>query len=236
MSRVHGSRRAPAPDASTGPADAAGPGRGIARPGLRRTAVAVAGAVALATAVGGCGIRTTTVPVDAGPAPSRVPCTLSGKETATRSEPQMPVRVYLVCASALEAVDRTVPIAEGRTGNRVLIAQALLQELREDPSETEREAGFASLVRGPLTVSPPRDGDPAGTLRLSRQPEDLPPAALAQVVCTLAESEAATAGGTVVLAGPGEYAPRGYRCTDSVKQRPDTALPTAGPLPSPAAS
>ncbi|MER7814146.1 hypothetical protein [Streptomyces sp. NPDC096153] len=230
MSRVHGSRRA------AGPGTEAGPGRGTARHGVRRAVAAVAGAVALAAAVSGCGIRTTTVPVDAGPAPSRVPCTLSGKETAAQAQPQMPVRVYLVCASALEAVDRTVPISEGRTGNRVRIAQALLGELLEEPSETEREAGFASLVRGPLTVSPPRDGDPAGTLRLSRQPEDLPPAALAQVVCTLAESEAATAGGTVVLAGPGEYAPRGYRCTDSVKQRPDTALPTTGPLPSPAAS
>ncbi|WP_244291817.1 hypothetical protein [Streptomyces wuyuanensis] len=225
------------PDAPAGAGgNAAGTEHGTSRPGARRAVAALAGAIALAAAVSGCGIRTTTVPVDAGPAPSRVPCTLSGKETATQTQPQMPVRVYLVCASALEAVDRTVPISEGRTGNRVRIAQALLGELLEEPSETEREAGFATLVRGPLTVSPPRDGDPAGTLRLSRQPEDLPPAALAQVVCTLAESEVATGSGTVVLAGPGEYAPRGYRCTDSVKQRPDTALPTAGPTPSPAAS
>lgn len=57
-------------------------------------------------------------------------------------------------------------------------------------------------------------------------------AALAQIVCTFAESEAAADDGTVVLGGPGEYPPRGYRCTPSVKLRPDTALPTAGPLPS----
>ncbi|WP_443045612.1 hypothetical protein [Streptomyces sp. NBC_00259] len=207
-------------------------GRDSAGLRMRRVVAAAAGAVAFAAVVAGCGIRTTTVPVDAGPAPSRVPCTLSGKETATQTQPQVPVRVYLVCASALEAVDRAVPIAEGRTGNRVRIAQALLGELQENPSETEREAGFTTLVRAPLTVLGPRSGDAAGTLRLSRQPEDLPPAALAQIVCTFAESEAAADDGTVVLGGPGEYPPRGYRCTPSVKLRPDTALPTAGPLPS----
>ncbi|MEV0965837.1 MULTISPECIES: hypothetical protein [unclassified Streptomyces] len=233
MIRVRGQRRAPAPDA-TAAAGPAGPGRGVPRPGARRAAAALAAAVALAAAAG-CGIRTTTVPVDAGPAPSRVPCTLSGKETATSSQPQLPVRVYLVCASALEAVDRTVTVSEGRTGDRVRTARLLLGELLEQPSATEREAGFTSLVRGPLTLSPARDGDPAGTLRLSRQPGDLPAAALAQVVCTLAESPAAAGSGTVVLAGPGDDAPRGYRCTDSVRQRPDTALPTADlPIPAPA--
>ncbi|MEV4920023.1 hypothetical protein AB0K47_24830 [Streptomyces tirandamycinicus] len=232
MSRVRGTHRAAAPDAAAA-AGPSGPKRGTPRPGVRRAVAALAGAVALAAAAG-CGIRTTAVPVDAGPAPSRVPCTLSGKETATATQPQLAVRVYLVCASALEAVDRTVPVAEGRTGDRVRTAQVLLGELLEQPSGPEREAGFASLVRGPLTVSPPRDGDPAGTLRLSRQPEDLPAAALAQVVCTLAESPAAAGSGTVVLAGPGDYTPRGYRCTDSVKQRPDTAPPTAGPAMPPA--
>ncbi|GFH35986.1 hypothetical protein SCWH03_22080 [Streptomyces pacificus] len=199
---------------------------------MRKAAAALAAVAALVTAAG-CGIRTTAVPVDAGPAPSRVPCTLSGKPTPTPAQPQMHVRVYLVCASALEAVDRTLTVSEVRTGVRLRTARTLLGELMEQPSATEREAGFSSLVRGPLAVSPPRDGDPAGTLRLSRRPEDLPAAALAQVVCTLAESPAAAGSGTVVLAGPGDHAPRGYRCTDSVKQRPDAAPPTAGP-PTPA--
>lgn len=212
------------PGGTTGPAPAA----------IRRTALALVGALALAAAASGCGIRTTTVPVDAGPAPSRVPCTLSGKETAAQAEPLVRVQVYLVCASALEAVDRSVPIDEGKTGDRVRIARALLGELLEDPSESEQEAGFTTRVRAPLTVSDAREGDPPGTLRLSRQPEDLPTAALAQIVCTFAESGAAADGGTVVLGGPGDYAPRGYRCTSMVKQRPDVVLPTAGsPSPSP---
>ncbi|MGW7369313.1 hypothetical protein ACWGI8_39320 [Streptomyces sp. NPDC054841] len=220
-----------------GTAGAGGAGdRGSAASRIRRAALALVGAVTVAAAAAGCGIRTTTVPVDAGPAPSRVPCTLSGKETATQTQPQVPVRVYLVCASALQAVDRTVTIAEEKAGTRVRVAQALLGELLEEPSQTEREAGFTTLVRGPLTVSPPRESDPEGTLRLSRQPEDLPPAALAQIVCTFAESEAAAAGGSVILGGPGEYAPHGYRCTRTAKERPETALPTVGPLPSPSPS
>ncbi|GBQ00292.1 hypothetical protein SSP531S_17060 [Streptomyces spongiicola] len=233
MIRGRGQQRPPAADA-TADAGPAGPGRGAPRPRARRAAAALAAAVALAAAAG-CGIRTTAVPVDAGPAPSRVPCTLAGKETTAPAPQQMPVRVYLVCASALKAVERTVTVSEGRTGDRVRTAGILLGELLEQPSATEREAGFASLVRGALTVSAPRDGDPAGTLRLSRRPEDLAAAALAQVVCTLAESPAAAESGTVVLAGPGDDAPRGYRCTDSVRQRPDTALPTTAlPAPAPA--
>ncbi|MFE7774100.1 hypothetical protein ACFU5O_09395 [Streptomyces sp. NPDC057445] len=200
--------------------------------GAWRAAVAAAGAFVLAGSVAGCGIRTTSVPVDAGPAPSRMPCSVAGKESSAQASPGvLPVRVYLLCASALAAVDRTVTVSEKTVGNRVLVAGALLDQLQAEPSEAEREAGFATNVRGPLTVTRARADDPEGTLRLSRQPEDLPPAALAQIVCTLAESEAAADGGTVVLGGPGEYAPRGYRCTDAAKVRPETVLPTVGPLP-----
>ncbi|MFC5799706.1 hypothetical protein [Streptomyces formicae] len=199
---------------------------------VRRAGVALAG-VALAAAVAtGCGIRTTSVPVDAGEAPSRMPCSVGGKETAAQAQPEaLPVRVYLLCASALVAVDRTVPLPEKAAGDRGLIAAALLNELLADPSAAEREAGFVTNLRGPLTVRPARENDPRGTLRLSRQPEDLPPAALAQLVCTFAEGEAAADGGTVVLGGPGDYPPRGYRCTDAAKERPETVLPTVGPLP-----
>ncbi|MGW1880956.1 hypothetical protein [Streptomyces sp. NPDC001970] len=203
-----------------------------ARARLRRGAAALAGALVVAAAATGCGIRTTSVPVDAGPAPSRVPCSLTGKETRTPAAPgAVPVRVYLVCASALEPVDRTATVSEKAAGDRSVIARTLLDQLQADPSAAEREAGFATDVRGPLTVAPARDGDPEGTLRLTRQPEDLPPVALAQIVCTLAESEVAADSGTVVLGGPGEYAPRGYRCTDAAKERPETVLPTVGPLP-----
>ncbi|MER6994449.1 hypothetical protein [Streptomyces sp. NPDC000410] len=203
------------------------------RVGPGRVLRAVAGAVGVAVfalAVAGCGIRTTSVPVDAGPAPSRMPCSLSGKETATRAQPGgVPVRVYLVCASALVAVDRTAPGPEDAEADRLPVARAraLLDQLLAEPSVAEREAGFTTDVGGPLVVSSGWKGDPEGTLRLTRQPEDLTPTALAQIVCTFAESEAATAGGTVVLGGPGDYAPRGYRCSQAAKQRPETPLPTA---------
>lgn len=196
-----------------------------------------AAALAVLTAVvglGGCGIRTTQVPVDAGPAPSRVPCEVSRARITPQAQPQgVPVRVYLVCASQLESVDRTARIPEEKAvDSRVQVAQALLDELQREPSSPEHEAGFATYVRGPLALTGPRKDDPAGTLRLSRQPEDLPAPALAQIVCTFAESKAATADGSVLLGGPGNYAPRGYQCSARTRERPEEAVPTLGALPS----
>ncbi|HZX40055.1 MAG TPA: hypothetical protein VFF37_17340 [Streptomyces sp.] len=199
----------------------------------RRTAATLA-ALTTAVVLGGCGIRPTQVPVDAGPAPSRVPCEVTDENITPQAQPQgVPVRVYLVCASQLESVDRTAQIAEGKAADsRVQVAQALLDELQEEPSSPEHEAGFATYVRGPLTLSGPRKGDPAGTLRLNRQPEDLATAALAQIVCTFAENRTAATGGSVLLGGPGEYAPRAYQCSAGTKERPDETVPTVGPLPS----
>lgn len=199
----------------------------------RRTAATLA-ALTTAVVLGGCGIRPTQVPVDAGPAPSRVPCEVTDENITPQAQPQgVPVRVYLVCASQLESVDRTAQIAEGKAADsRVQVAQALLDELQEEPSSPEHEAGFATYVRGPLTLSGPRKGDPAGTLRLNRQPEDLATAALAQIVCTFAENRTAATGGSVLLGGPGEYAPRAYQCSAGTKERPDETVPTLGPLPS----
>ncbi|WP_243869385.1 hypothetical protein [Streptomyces liangshanensis] len=192
-----------------------------------RARVAV-GVLVLAFCATACGIRTTSVPVDAGPAPSRMPCEVPQKAVITQSSPGVPVRVYLECSSELVSVERAARIPAERTpDSRALIAQALLDELQAQPSAAEREAGFTTEVRGPLVVSPGRAADPAGTLRLSRQPEDLPTAALAQIVCTLAESEATD--GKVVLGGPGDYPPRGYVCAAETKTRPDAAVPTLGP-------
>ncbi|WP_405806533.1 hypothetical protein OG729_15175 [Streptomyces sp. NBC_00210] len=200
---------------------------------IRRAAAALAVLIATA-ALGGCGIRTTQVPVDAGPAPSRVPCEVTSQDLTPQAQPKgVPVRVYLVCASQLESVDRTARVSEKAVGSRTGMARALIDELAREPSSPEHEAGFATYVRGPLVLSGPRPGDPAGTLRLSRQPEDLPPAALAQIVCTFAEGRAAAADGSVVLGGPGEYAPRGYRCSAETKERPEEPVPTLGALPSP---
>ncbi|MFD3920372.1 hypothetical protein [Streptomyces sp. NPDC058595] len=196
-----------------------------------RSLAVLAGALALAGLAAGCGIRTTAVPVDAGAAPSRVPCEVSEGNLTTQAQPGVAVRVYLVCASELTPVERAASIpAEKALGDRVQVAQALLDELAEEPLGTERDAGFESYVRGPLTVSGARSGDPLGALRLNRQPEDLPTAALAQIVCTLIEGAATD--GSVVLGGPGSYGARGYRCDDDTKRSPESALPTTGPLPS----
>ncbi|AXG82819.1 hypothetical protein DVK44_22195 [Streptomyces paludis] len=194
----------------------------------------------LSVLASGCGIRTTSIPVDAGAAPSRMPCAIAGKNVITQTEPGVPVRIYLLCASGLSSVERAARIVKGTSpGNRVEIAQGLVDELLAEPSSAEREAGFTTSVRGPLVVSGARKGDPEGTLRISRQPEDLPTAALAQIVCTLAESESSeSTDGRVVLGGPGDYPARGYECGPETKRTPYAEVPTVDPnvaAPSPVA-
>ncbi|MEU8621736.1 hypothetical protein [Streptomyces sp. NPDC048623] len=192
-----------------------------------------AAAVLLAGLVTGCGIRTTSVPVDAGAAPSRVPCAVPGSPSETGVQSGVPLHVYLLCGAQLEAVERRSPLPEEKAaGDPVRTASALLAELATEPSDEERRAGFGTAVKGPLVVTAPRKGDPAGTLRLSRQPEDLPPTALAQIVCTFAESTAgepetaASGADSVILGGPGPYQPRRYTCTNALKERPETAVPS----------
>ncbi|WP_406093304.1 hypothetical protein [Streptomyces sp. NBC_01013] len=192
----------------------------------RRPAAALAGAALCAVLAAGCGIRTTSVPVDAGPAPSRVPCAMPAEDIATQAQQGIPVQVYLVCASELVTVDRAVRVQE-TTSDRLRIARALLDELRQAPPSAEERAGFSTHVPAPLRISGPRAGDPKGTLRLSEQPEDLPSEALAQIVCTFTESEPLVPDGSVVLGGPGDYAPRGYLCTTETKASPET-VPTTG--------
>lgn len=196
-------------------------------------ALALAGVVVLA----GCGIRTTSVPVDAGAAPSRMPCEVDKKDVITRSSPGVPVRVYLVCASGLVSVERSAQIPLQRTADdREKIAQALLDELQAQPSSSEHAAGFTTYVQPPLILGSDRKGDPPGTLRISRQPEDLASSALAQIVCTFVENgatdESQARAGQVVLGGPGDYPAHGYRCDKELKTRPDAPVPTFGPLPS----
>ncbi|MFF8984705.1 hypothetical protein ACF08E_15135 [Streptomyces globisporus] len=192
-----------------------------------RSAVSLAGLLAVAAMVSGCGIRTTSVPVDAGAAPSRVPCRISASDVATRSPDSVSAEVYLVCASQLVTVDRPMP-ADAVGAEPVEVARALLNEVQQAPSASERRAGFTTAVPAGLRVDPSRSGDPAGTLRLSSQPEDLSAEALAQLVCTYAESESLVRDGSVVLGGPGDYPPRGYLCTSQTKSRPgDLATPDA---------
>ncbi|WP_199809510.1 hypothetical protein [Streptomyces sp. NRRL S-920] len=193
----------------------------------RRIRAAAATAV-LAAALAGCGIRSTEVPTDFGPAPSRVPCVMSGSAIASQSGSGVPVEVFLVCAAQLVAVDRTVRVDEDKAAtDRVRIAQALLDELAAPPSESEKQAGLATDVRGGVRVSGPAGGDPEDTLRFSTPPEDLSAFALAQIVCTLADSAAAAEDQTVIMGGPGGDPLRRYSCTPEVRSRPGTvALPT----------
>ncbi|ROQ66518.1 hypothetical protein EDD93_0926 [Streptomyces sp. 840.1] len=192
----------------------------------RRLAAAVAGAVLCAALAAGCGIRTTSVPVDAGPAPSRVPCETPSPDSTAQPSQSIGAEVYLVCNSQLVTVDRTVEVQEAKAG-RLTLAVALLNELRKEPPAPERQAGFTTDVPATLRVSGPRTGDPKGALRLSEQPEDLTPEALAQIVCTYTESDPLVQDGTVLLGGPGAYAARGYLCTAETKASPK-AVPTLG--------
>ncbi|MEU8792851.1 hypothetical protein [Streptomyces sp. NPDC048643] len=181
----------------------------------------------LAALLTGCGIRATQVPTDFGPAPSRVPCALSGQDTATPSSGGVPVQVFLICSAQLVTVDRSVRIPDGtaEAARRVLVAQALLDELAETPSTPEQQARYSTDVRGGMTVGGPRGRDPEDTLRLSTSPADLTPTALAQIVCTFSDSAAARDDGTVVLGGPAPDALRTYTCTPEVRSSPGTESP-----------
>ncbi|MEV6755907.1 hypothetical protein [Streptomyces sp. NPDC051214] len=190
----------------------------------RRLRVALL-ATALTTLLAGCGIRATEVPTDFGPGPSRVPCVMSGSSIASQSS-GVPVQVFLVCAAQLVTVDRSVRIpTEKATTDRVRIAQALLDELSHAPSAPEKQAGFATDVRGGTVVGGPRKGDPEDALRFSTSPEDLSAFALAQIVCTFADSAAAGEDREVIMGGPGDDPLRRYECTQAVRQRPGTVAP-----------
>lgn len=201
--------------------------------GRRRAAATAVPALALLGAVlAGCGIRPTSVPVDAGAAPSRVACDLP--ENAGRAgrapEGDGAVRVYLVCDTRVAAVARAGRLPQGR----LAAARALLGQLRSEPQPAEEEAGFTTAVPHALRVEAGRADDPVGTLRLSTPPARLPSFALAQVVCTFAGTPAASARkDTVVLGGPVGHGPdaadrpRRYTCTAALRTDPDPA-PTAG--------
>ncbi|NED11065.1 hypothetical protein [Streptomyces sp. SID9124] len=194
-----------------------------------RTAAALAGAALCAVLATGCGIRTTSVPVDAGAAPSRVPCAMPAEDAASQAARGIPVQVYLICASQLVTVDRAVQVQEAKA-DRLRVATELLNELRRRPTADERQAGFSTDVPKSLRVSGPRTGDAEGALRLSRQPEDLSAQALAQIVCTFADSDALATGETVTLGGPGDYRARGYLCTAETKASPK-AVPSSIGMP-----
>ena len=180
----------------------------------------------LAVLLAGCGIRSTEVPTDYGPAPSRMRCSLAEPD-GSDATPGLPVRVFLLCGSSLVSVDRAVRVPDGAadTARRVLVAQGLLDQLAAQPSATEKQAGYTTDVRAGITVKGPRPGDPEDTLRLGTAPGDLTSYARAQVICTFADSAAAEGDGSVILAGPDDRAPRRYTCTDEVRARPGSNEP-----------
>lgn len=192
----------------------------------RRLRTALATAV-LTAALAGCGIRSTEVPTDFGPAPSRVPCVASSPDLSARDEATgVPVQVYLVCASQLVAVDRTVRVPDAKAStNRVRVARTLLAELSAPPSQEAKQAGYATDVRRWITVGGPQRDDPDVALRLSTRPEDLSSVALAQIVCTYADGAVADSDGTVVLGGPPGTPLLRYECTQAVRSRPGTVPP-----------
>ncbi|MGW7575961.1 hypothetical protein [Streptomyces sp. NPDC054765] len=190
------------------------------RTGRRGTAAAAA---MLALTVAGCGIRGTSVPVDAGGAPSRVSCRAPASEPPpSPSGPGTRTVVYLVCGSALAQVERTVPPSRA-AASRLPAARALLDELEHKPSPDEEQAGFSSALPQDLKVSGPRAGDPADALRLSIRPDDLPSFALAQLVCTYGASTALGRTHAAVLGGPGDDTAHRYDCSADVLANPDIA-------------
>ncbi|MBQ0987351.1 hypothetical protein KBZ10_23085 [Streptomyces sp. F63] len=194
----------------------------------------MAAALAALVLVGGtgCGIRGTSVPVDAGPAPSRVSCRVSGDPTSVPdSGKDARTGVYLVCSAQLVPVQRVVPRTGGRTEeDRLRWARALLTELQTPPSRAEDEGGFSSEVPDGLEVGTPRDGDPGTALRLSRIPDELPAYALAQLVCTFAGTAAVAGDESVVLGGPGDDPLKRFRCTEELRARPEAAQTTGVPV------
>lgn len=179
--------------------------------------------------VAGCGIRTTSVPVDAGPAPSRVSCAVPDEEasasaTASASPRGLTARVYLVCSAQVAGVNRSVR-TEGL--DQLGVAVLLLRELQHKPRGGESSAGFTTAVQGDLAVEGPRRGDPRGSLRISAPLGDLPPFALAQLVCTYAGTGASAGSGGVLLGGSDDTPVRRFTCTGDLRTDPEAAE-TAG--------
>jgi hypothetical protein len=198
-----------------------GPGGPPIRAWRRAAALA-----ALALAAAGCGVRGTSVPVDAGGAPARVSCKVPAGDTGDTGVPDgAQVTVYLVCSSALAQVERTVIRPQGTPaeGTRLQEARALLTELQKEPSAAEQAAGFSTAVPQNLRVAGPRAGDPADALRLSIRPDDLPSFALAQLACTYGAGAALGRTHAAVLGGPGDDAPERYACSAEVRTHPDIA-------------
>ena len=183
--------------------------------------MALAG-LALASLSAGCGIRTTSVPVDAGPAPARVSCAAprpaaaAGADTVVRP-------VYLVCSMQIAEVRRSMPVRDSRI-DRYTQVRELIAQLQMSPRAAEAKAGFSTAVPGGLWLVTPVRGDPKDALRLNQPPEQLPPFALAQLVCTLTADRQIAPRREVVLGGPRpDTALLSYTCSSKLRTDADAA-------------
>jgi hypothetical protein len=209
-------------------------GRISGRVGGRTYTVALL--VLAAALLGGCGIRTTSVPVDAGPAPSRVSCA-APKAPATPSANTVLRQVYLVCSMQIAPVEREVTLRDGRS-TPYSVAQELITQLQISPRAEETKAGFSTAVPGNrlfLQFLQPPAVDPVSpaakdALRLSEPLDELPSFALAQIVCTLTGNALVAPHHSVVLGGPGQDPLRRFTCTSDLRTRPDAADSAGTPV------
>ncbi|MEC3996620.1 hypothetical protein VSR01_25175 [Actinacidiphila sp. DG2A-62] len=190
-------------------------------PGPRRPAAGFALLLpVLALAASGCGIRSTSVPVDAGPAPSRVTCA-QPSTPATAAPGEVGRTLYLVCGGQIAPVRRavrSVPTATDGRPDAAALARALVAQLELSPRAAESSVGFDTAVPDALEVLGARPGDPAGTLRLNQAPDELPSYALGQIVCTLAADATVSPDHSVVLGGPDRADElRRYSCTSDLR-------------------
>lgn len=166
----------------------------------------------------GCGIRPTSVPVDAGEAPARAECGAEERETpaAPREQGEELRQVFLVCGPVISTVRRSVPGAQnGDRDSRHAAAEALLAELQRKPTDQEEDDGYTTSVPDTLSVADPQPDDPVAAVRLSRDPDDIGDPALAQLVCTFAGED-----GSVRLGGPNRPELTSYACGGDVLADP----------------
>lgn len=211
------------------------PRRTVGRYRPRNPVTLVAVALLTLSALVGCGIRPTSVPVDAGAAPTRMSC--AAPEPSPVESPEVGSvagKVYLVCSGRVLAVQRTVTMPRGSDPlDRLDVARVLLEQLRSAPLDEESEAGFSTDIPADLQVGSARPADPDAVLRLSRQPDELPAFALAQIVCTYAPTVAAGTNRSVLLAGPADSLdrpPLRYECGSALRSDPEAAKTAGVPL------
>ncbi|MFC7217336.1 hypothetical protein ACFQLX_03995 [Streptomyces polyrhachis] len=163
----------------------------------------------LAALLAGCGIRPTSVPVDAGSAPSRARCGV--KPPPVPREDARLRDVFLVCGPKLALVRRKLEQTAPGAGEQRTAHEELLHYLTTELTPSERADGYTTQVER-IAVLPPHRGDPARAVRFDHDPEQLSKEGLAQLVCTFA---ALSDDRKALLGTAGRL--RTYTCTSEVR-------------------